>query len=106
RLTGARGAGDEHEAARPVGEDVKARRDAQLLERLDLGRDQAEGRAKGLTLPVHVHAEAREARDRVCEVDLAVELELLLLLGGENAVEQLLRAAGRQRAAVSPRLGG
>jgi hypothetical protein len=76
---------------------MEGRRDPELLERLDLRRDQAEGRAERLALPVHVHAEAREARNRMREVDLAAHLEVLLLLGGEDPVEQLLRDLGGQR---------
>jgi hypothetical protein len=97
RLTGAGGAGDQHQPARAIGQRVERRRDAELLERLDLRGNQAEGRAKGLALPVDVHAEAREARNRVGEVDLAADLEVLLLLGGEDPVEQLLRDLGGQR---------
>jgi hypothetical protein len=38
------------------------------------------------------------------EVDLAVDLEVLLLLGREDPVEQLLRNVGRQRRDVLERL--
>src|SRR6185503_20021364 len=50
RLTGTGRAGDEHEAARLVAERMERRGDAELLERLDLGRDQAERRAERLAL--------------------------------------------------------
>src|SRR5215831_12302676 len=46
----------------------------ELLERLDLLRDEAEGGHDRAALEVDVHPEAREARDRVGEVELAVEL--------------------------------
>jgi hypothetical protein len=104
RLTRAGRARHEHEAAGLVGERVEARRDPELLERLDLGRNQAEGRAERLALPVDVHAEAREAGNGVREVDLAVDLEILLLLGREDPVEELLRRLGRQRLDVLQRL--
>ena len=67
---------------------------AELLERLDLVRDQAERGAERLALEEDVDAEARDARDRVREVDLAVDLEPLLLLGREDAVEQVARLLG------------
>jgi hypothetical protein len=94
RLTGAGRAGDEHEAARPLGEDVQARRDAELLERLDLGGIRRKAPPQRAALPVDVDAEARQPGIDVGEVDLAVDLELLLLLRGEDPVEQLL---GRSR---------
>ena len=47
----------------------------ELLERLDLVGDQAESRAERAALEVHVDAEAREAGNRVGEVELAVDLE-------------------------------
>ena len=50
-----------------------------------------------LPLVVHVHAEAGDARERVREVELAVQLELLLLLAREDAVQQpagVVRAEG------------
>ena len=59
--------------------------------------DDAERRAERLALEEDVDAEAGDARDRVGEVELALDLELLLLLGVEHAVEQLLRILGRQR---------
>ena len=71
-------------------------RKAELLERLQLGRDEAEGRAEALALEVDVHAEAREAGDRVGDVDLALDLEVLLLLGREDPVEHPLGVVGPQ----------
>ena len=65
RLTRARRAGDEDEAARLLCELVEPRRHVELLERLDLGRDQAKRCADGRALKVGVDTEAREARDRV-----------------------------------------
>ena len=67
---------------------------AELLERLDLVRDQPERGAERLALEEDVDAEARDARDRVREVELAVDLEPLLLLGREDAVEQVARLVG------------
>ena len=72
-------------------------RQAELLERLQLLRDDAEGGAERAALEVDVDAEAGEAGNRVRGVDLALDLELLLLLGREHAVEQLLRDVRGQR---------
>src|ERR671939_317808 len=80
RLPGAGRAGDEDDPARLLGELVQRRRDPELLERLQLVRDHPEGGADGLLLEVHVDAEAREAGNRVREVELPLDLELLLLL--------------------------
>ena len=88
RLAGAGRPGDEHEAARLVGELVEPRREAELLERLDLVRDEPERGADGRALEVGVDAEAREAGNRVREVDLPARLEDLLLLGREDPVHE------------------
>jgi hypothetical protein len=77
---------------------MQRRSESELLERLDLVRDQAERRTERLPLEESVDAEARDAGNRVGEVELAVELEPLLLLTRENAVQQVacvLRAHGR-----------
>ena len=97
RLARAGRTGHEHEPARLRGELVQTRRQAELLERLDVVGDDAERRAERLALEEDVDAEAGDAGDRVGEVELALDLELLLLLGVEHAVEQLLRVIRRQR---------
>ena len=51
-------------------------------------RDQPERGAEALALEVGVDAEAREAGDRVREVDLPLRLEVLLLLGREDPVDE------------------
>ena len=88
RLAGAGRPGDEHEAPRLVGELVQAGRKAELLESLDLVRDEPEGGADGRALKVGVDAEAREAGNRMGEVDLPARLEGLLLLGREDPVHE------------------
>ena len=80
---------------------VQALREAELLERLQLHRDEAERGGEALALRVDVDAEAGEARDRVREVDLAVDLEALLLLGREDPVEHLARSAPASAAGIS-----
>ena len=74
RLARARGTRDEDDAARLLGQLVQRSRNAELLERLQLGRNQAEGRTDRLALEIDVDAEAGEPRDRMREVELPVEL--------------------------------
>ena len=62
RLPGAGRAGDEDEPAREHREVRDARRHAEVLELLDLVRDQTEGGAEGVPLAVEVDAEAGLAR--------------------------------------------
>ena len=90
------GPGDQDEAARPLGELVQAAREPELLEREDPVRDQTEDCGGRASLEEDVDAEAGDAGDRVREVDLPVDLEPLLLLGREDAVEELLRVVRRQ----------
>ena len=97
RLAGAGRPGDEHEAARLLREVVQAGREAELLERLDLVRDEPEGGAHGRALKVGVDTEAREAGNRMREVDLPARLESLLLLGREDPVHERPDLVGRQR---------
>src|SRR4051794_28903873 len=86
RLTGAGRPGHEDEAARLVGEQMEGRRHAELLERLQLGGNQAKGGTDRLALEVDVDTEAREAGNRMREVELPLDLQLLLLLAREDAV--------------------
>ena len=79
-------------------------REVQLLERLDLLRNEAERRADRFALVVDVDAEAREARHRVGEVELALQLEVLLLLAREDPVEERTRVIrGERLEAFGPR---
>ena len=90
------GPGDEDEPARLVGELVQSRPAGPVLEREDLVRDQAEDGGDRVPLEEDVDAEPGDAGDRVREVDLPVDLEALLLLGVEDAVEELLGVVRRQ----------
>jgi hypothetical protein len=83
-------AGDEDESARLAGEILQGLRDAELLQRLQLGRDHSEGGSEAFALEVDVDSEASEPCDRVRHVELALDLEVLLLLRGHHAVEQPL----------------
>ena len=89
RLARAGRAGDEDEPARLRRQLVEARRKAELLERANVRGDRAERRGEALALVVRVDAEAGEAANAVGEVELAVELEMLLLLGRRDPVDQL-----------------
>ena len=59
-------------------------------------RDEPEGGADGRALKVGVDTEAREAGNRMREVDLPARLEGLLLLGREDAVHHRPRLFRRQ----------
>ena len=61
----------------------------ELLERLDVRRDRAERGREALPLVERVDAEAGEAADAVREVELAAQLQVLLLLGRRDPVDQL-----------------
>src|SRR5712691_1322776 len=75
---------------------MQRRRATELLECLDLGRNQAESRTDRFPLEIDVHTEAGEAGDRVGEIELALDLEVLLLLAREDAVEEVLRLLLRE----------
>ena len=96
RLTGARRAGHEDEAPRLARELEEHLRQAELLGRLDQLRHEAEGGGEAVALEVDVDAEAGDAGDGVREVDLAVDLEPLLLLGREDAIEKVARLLRRK----------
>ena len=86
RLAAAGRAGDEDEAARPFGQRRQHRREAQLVERADLFRDQPVDRADRAALVEHVAAEAREPLDAEREIEFERLLEPLLLRVGQHAV--------------------
>src|SRR5262245_24014129 len=96
RLSRARRAGHEDEAARPARELAQNGRKPQLLGRLDQLRHEPEGGADALPLEVHVDAEPGDARNRVRKVELPADLEELLLLGRKDAVEHLPRVLGAE----------
>ena len=54
-------------------------------------------------LEVHVHAEARETGDTIGEVELPADLQLLLLLGREDAIEEVARRLRHELLAVRER---
>ena len=97
RLARAGRAGDEHEAARLVGEvgSTTVGRPS-FSSGAHLERDHAERRAERRALEEGVDAEAAATRDLVGEVDLPVVLELLALRLGEDRVDDLARVGRRQ----------
>ena len=97
------GPGDEDEAARLHRELAQRRREPELLERPQLLGDVPERGRERVALEVDVHAEAREAGNAVGEVELAVDLEVLLLLGREDAVEERPRRVGHDLLLVRER---
>ena len=76
----------------------------ELLDRLDLCRDEAERCGHALALVVGVDAEAGEAADAVREVELALELQVLLLLGRRDAVDELAHGLGVEHREVVEQL--
>ena len=70
-FAGAGRAGDEHEAAAHVAEFLDHRRNAELLERHDLRRDEPEDAAVAVGLLEEVAAEARVLIHLVGEVEIA-----------------------------------
>ena len=69
-LAAAGRAGDEHEAALFLRDPLEHRRQAELVDRLDAGRDDAQDEADGAALLEDVAAEAAEPGDAVGEVDV------------------------------------
>ena len=82
---------------------ASTRRQAELLEALDLVRDQAEGGADRAALEEDVDAEARDPGDRVGEVELLLVLEPLALRVVEQRVDDLARVLRGQRREVVER---
>src|SRR6202035_5967347 len=73
------GAGAEDEAAPLLADPLQDRRQHELADALDAGRDDAEYEAHRAALREDVAAEAAEPRHRVGDVDLVLFLEALLL---------------------------
>ena len=89
-LAAAGGAGDEHQAALFLRDLLQHRRQAELVDRLDPGRDDAQHQADGAALLEDVAAEAAEPVDAVGEVDVLVLLELLDVLRAEDRLRHRL----------------
>ena len=103
RLTGAGRAGHEDQATRLACELEEHLRQAERLGRLDHLRHEAESRREAVALEVDVDAEAGDAGDGIGEVDLPVDLEPLLLLGREDAIEKVARLLRREHVEVLER---
>ncbi len=94
RLSRPRRPRDEHQPAGLPGQRLGRGRQAELVERGDLGADQADRHAHETPLAVRVHAEAAHALERVADVDLARLPELLGLGVREQLDGQPLRVSG------------
>ena len=97
RLARARRPGHQDQAARLLGELGHDRRQAQLLEGLDLEGNRAEGAGHVAALHEDVAAEARELLDAEREIELVRLLEAVLLGVGQHRVAELLRLRRRER---------
>ena len=93
-LAAAGGPGDEHEAARPIGQLGDHRRQPQVLEAAGSCRESAGRPPPPRPLLEDVAAEAREPLDAEREVELQFLFEALLLRVGEHAIGELLRLHG------------
>ena len=97
RLAAAGRAGDEHQAARPLGQLADDRRQPELVEALDdLGNDAVDGGDRA-ALVEDVAAEAGDAADAEREVELERFLEALLLRVGQHAVGERLGLGRSER---------
>src|SRR5918996_6089645 len=94
RLPGACRPGHQHEASRQPGEVAHLPRERQLLQGLDLERDEPERGAQGVSLEVHVHPEPALARQRVGRVELQLLLQPLPLALGEDRIQHPLDLVG------------
>jgi hypothetical protein len=97
RLARAGGTRHQHEAARLLDEVVYRRRQPQLVDALDLGRDEAEGGPDRRALHVSVDSEAAVRGHRVREVDLPVLLQPLALVVRQDPVDQVPRVLRGER---------
>ena len=102
RLARARGAGEQDDAALLLGELADDGRQVEVVDRADVHRDRADDQRDAAALGEGVDAEAREAGDRVGEVDLVLDVELLelrrILEHVVHAVDRLL--VGQRRGAL------
>ena len=111
RLARAGGAGDEDETPLLLGERLDSRRQMQLLEGRDGGRDDPQRHGDGAALAKDVDAESRQAFGRVGEVEISRFLKLVVALRrerGDRAEDRVEIALGQARnvesldAAVAP----
>ncbi len=91
RLARAGRAGDQDEAARPLGQIPQNLRHAERVQARHLVRDQAKGGADRAALHEAVDAEASDVGNRVGEVELLVVLEAFALVVVEDPEDHLAR---------------
>jgi hypothetical protein len=101
-LAAAGRAGDQHEAARALGQHGQHRRQPELAERPDLFRDEPVDCGNSAPLVEDVAPESCQAADTEREIELQGFFEALLLCIGENAVDQLLGLGRRQLRQLQP----
>src|SRR4029453_16234010 len=87
----------QHQASRTIGQGRENRRQAELIESLDLLRDDSIDGRHGAALVENVAAETREAANAEREVEFERLLESLLLRIREHAVRQSLGFRGAER---------
>ena len=102
RLAGARGAGEQNQAALLFGDLFDRLRQPELLNRPHREGDHTGHDRNRAALAERVDAEARQVGHRVGEVDLVVGVERRHLLGvaGEHLAQHSLRVGRRQRVRV------
>ena len=91
RLPGTGRARDHDEAAREAGQVGHHARQAQVVQLLDLERDEPERRPERIALLVDVHTEPRLARQRVGHVQLQLLLEAFAQLLRQDRVDHALQ---------------
>jgi hypothetical protein len=97
-LAGTGYAGHQRQPALLVADLFHDARHVQLVQRTDLGRDDAQHQSHVAALLEHVHAEAPQPGDAVCHVQLGLLLEFLLLAirhHAERHVQHLFRRDAR-----------
>ena len=97
RLAGAGRSGHEHEPLVQLAELQDVRRQPELLRGQDLGRDDAEHRARALAIREHVGAEARQPDNLVGEVGVVPGVELRAVLLRHDRLEQRVDVADGER---------
>ena len=98
------GPGHDHEAAREPGQVGHDGRESEVVELLDLERDETERGPDRVALLVHVHAEPSLAGQGVGHVQLQLLLEALPQLLRQDRVDHALQGTRGQLRVASPAL--
>jgi len=100
-FSGARRPGHEHEALLKHRKFFRHRRQAQLVRRENLARDEAEHRADAVLLVVEIRTVSREAGIFVAEVHIAGFLELLDLVFRCDLIDERLQIVAAERRRIN-----